>query len=254
MRNNTAKEKLLQGGTIYGVFSNGISVEMVEIMAIAGFDFITIDSEHSPSSDEVNRLLIMAGENRNVPVFIRTPNKLDSSILRSLDIGARGLLLQQVNSCKDAEEIVYAAKYYPDGQRGVGLGRGADYGIGIDLPAYFKQANDNLLVAVQCENIAGVPHLEEIAQVKGVDVIFLGPFDLSQSMGLPGQTDAAEVKKVIDKVLEVCAKYKKYPGIFTFSVEQARKYAQMGFKYIIAGSDLRYLSDACIAAVKTLKV
>jgi 4-hydroxy-2-oxoheptanedioate aldolase len=253
MRHNTAKEKLAAGKTIYGVFSNGLSEEMVEIMAIAGFDFICIDSEHAPSSDEANRLLIMAGECRETPVFIRTPDKIHSSILRSLDIGALGLLLPQVNSREEAEEIVRAAKYYPEGQRGVGLGRGADYGMGVDLKEYFARANDNLLIAVQCENIAGVPYLDAIASVPGVDVIFVGPFDLSSSMGLPGRIDGQEVHKVTDTVLEVCARYGKYAGIFTFSIEQAREYAESGFRYIIAGSDLHFLSDGCLAAVKALK-
>ncbi|AEF83768.1 2-dehydro-3-deoxyglucarate aldolase [Treponema primitia ZAS-2] len=253
MHTNIAKEKLKAGETIYGVFSNGVSAEMVEIMALAGFDFITIDSEHAPSSDETNRLLIMAAESRNTPIFIRTPNKLDSSILRSLDIGAQGLLLPQVNSVEEAEEIIRAAKYAPQGFRGVGLGRGADYGMGIDLPNYFKQANDNLLIAVQCENIAGVPSLDAIAQVPGVDVIFIGPFDLSQSMGIPGQINAPQVQKIMDTVLEITAKYGKYAGIFTFSVEQAKQFSKLGFRYIIAGSDLRFLSDGCIGAVKELK-
>jgi 4-hydroxy-2-oxoheptanedioate aldolase len=250
---NTAKEKLLAGKTIYGAFANGLSEEMIEIMGLAGFDFVTIDSEHAPSSDEANRLLIMAGETRNLPIFIRTPNEIDSSILRSLDIGAQGLLLPQVNSREEAEEIVRAAKYYPQGQRGVGLGRGADYGINIDLQDYFKRANDNLLIAVQCENIAGVPPLDDIASVPGVDVIFVGPFDLSQSMGIPGKINDPKVLEVMNKVLEVCARHKKYAGVFTFVVDQAIEYAKMGFKYIIAGSDLRYLSDACLVAVKKLK-
>jgi 4-hydroxy-2-oxoheptanedioate aldolase len=253
MRINTAKKKLFAGEVIYGVFANGLSAEMMEIMGIAGFDFICIDSEHAPSSDEANRLLIMAGETRNIPVFVRNPNKLDSGVLRSLDIGALGLLIPQVNSRKEAEEIVRAAKYHPEGMRGVGLGRGADYGMGIDLPAYFKHANENILIAVQCENIAGVPALDEIAAVPGIDVIFVGPFDLSSSLGLPGQINAPEIQNVMKKTLDVCARHGKYAGIFTFSIEQAREFAEMGFRYIIAGSDLHFLSEACIEAAHKLR-
>jgi 4-hydroxy-2-oxoheptanedioate aldolase len=253
MKVNRAKEKLKAGETIYGVFANGLSVEMVEIMGLAGFDFITIDSEHAPSSDETNRLLVMAGESRNTPVFIRTPNKFHSSILRSLDIGAQGLLLPQVNSAEEAQEIVRAAKYYPEGFRGVGLGRGADYGIGVNLGEYFRQSNDNLLIAVQCENTAGVPHLDAIASVPGVDVIFVGPFDLSQSLGIPGQINAPPVKEIIKTVLDLCARCGKYAGIFTFSVVEAKQYAAMGFRYIIAGSDLNYLGEGCRNALRELR-
>ncbi|MDR0623321.1 MAG: hypothetical protein LBG10_02720 [Treponema sp.] len=253
MKVNRAKEKLRAGETIYGVFANGFSVEMVEIMALSGFDFITIDSEHAPSSDERNRLLVMAGESRNTPVFIRTPNKLHSSILRSLDIGAQGLLLPQVNTPEEADGIIQAAKYYPEGFRGVGLGRGADYGIGVNLEDYFRQSNDNLLIAVQCENAIGVPHLDAIASVPGVDVVFVGPFDLSQSLGIPGQIDAPPVQEIVKTVPDICVRHGKYAGIFTFSVTEAKQYAAMGFRYIIAGSDLNYLGEGCRNALRELR-
>jgi 4-hydroxy-2-oxoheptanedioate aldolase len=253
MRANKAREKLISGETIYGVFANGVSVEMVEILGLSGFDFIVIDSEHAPSSDETNRLLVMAGECRNTPVFIRTPNKLHSSILRSLDIGAQGLLLPQVNSAEEAEAVVQAAKYYPEGFRGVGLGRGADYGAGLNLAEYFRQANENLLIAVQCENAAGVPHLDAIAAVPGVDVIFVGPFDLSQSLGIPGQINSPAVREIIKTTLDVCARHGKYAGIFTFSVQEAKQYAAMGFRYIVAGSDLSYLGEGCRNALRDLR-
>ncbi|MDR0709575.1 MAG: hypothetical protein LBF77_05880 [Spirochaetaceae bacterium] len=253
MKVNRAKEKLRAGETIYGDFANGLSVEMVEIMALSGFDFITIDSEHAPSSDERNRLLVMAGECRNTPVFIRTPNKLHSSILRSLDIGAQGLLLPQVNTPEEAREIIQAAKYYPEGFRGVGLGRGADYGIGVNLEDYFRRSNDNLLVAVQCENAAAAPHLDAIAAVPGVDVIFVGPFDLSQSLGVPGQINAPAVKEIVNTVPEICARHGKYAGIFTFSITEAKEYAARGFRYIIAGSDLNYLGEGCRSALRELR-
>jgi 4-hydroxy-2-oxoheptanedioate aldolase len=253
MRVNGAKEKLRAGETIFGVFANGVSVETVEIMALSGFDFITIDSEHAPSSDETNRLLVMAGACRNTPVFIRTPNNFPSSILRSLDIGAQGLLLPQVNSAAEAAEIVAAAKYYPEGFRGIGLGRGADYGIGLDLGEYFRHSNDNLLIAVQCENAAAAPHLDAIAAVPGVDVIFAGPFDLSQSLGVPGQINAPPVKAIVQAVLDTSARHGKYAGIFTFSIAEAKRYAEMGFRYIIAGSDLNYLGEGCRKALQELR-
>jgi 4-hydroxy-2-oxoheptanedioate aldolase len=253
MNVNRAKEKLRAGETIYGVFANGVSVEMVEIMALSGFDFITIDSEHAPSSDETNRLMVMAGDYRNTPVFIRTPNKLHSSILRSLDIGAQGLLLPQVNSAAEAEEIVEAATYYPGGFRGVGLGRGADYGIGLNLEEYFRHSNDNLLIAVQCENAAAVPRLDAIAAVPGVDVIFVGPFDLSQSLGIPGQINAPPVQGIVKAVLDTCVRHGKHAGIFTFSIAEAKHYAAMGFRYIIAGSDLNYLGEGCRNALRDLR-
>lgn len=245
MKDNQAKKKLERGETIYGIFANACSPDLVEMMGIAGFDFIVVDSEHSSTNEMNNRILNMAGEAQGVSMFTRIPNKLDSTVLRSLDAGAKGLLVPQVNSREEAESVCRAARYYPEGLRGVTLPRNADYGVGIDLGNYFKHCNENLLMAVQCENILGVPHLEEIAQVPGVDVIFIGPFDLSQSMGIPGQTQSPQVMEVVQKVLEVTKKNNKYPGIFVGNAAQAKYYADMGFKYIIVATDLMLFGSAC---------
>jgi 4-hydroxy-2-oxoheptanedioate aldolase len=255
-RANSVKQKLAEGKTVWGVFANGLSVEMVEIMGLAGFDFVCIDSEHGPSSDETNRLLVMAGESRGVPVFVRPRDKSDAAILRSLDIGAQGLLIPQVNSKAEAEGIVRAARYAAPGalgRRGVGLGRAADYGMGQPLADYFETANREIHIAVQCENSAAVPALDDIAQVPGIEAIFIGPYDLSASMGIPGKFGDPRIGAVMDRVLEVCARRSLAPGIFTFDLDQALEYEKRGFRYIIAGSDVHFLSEAASAAVKKLK-
>lgn len=245
MRENKAKRKLLAGECIYGTFSNAICPEMIEMLGISGFDFIVIDSEHSSSSPETNRMLIMAGESRDVTMMTRIPNKMDSTVLRNLDVGAQGLLVPQVNSKEEAEAIVAASYYFPRGARGVTMPRSADYGVKVTPPQYFQHSNDNMLIAVQCENVACIPHLEEIASVPGIDVIFVGPMDLSQSLGIPGQLEADEVKSVAEKVLLTAKNAGKYAGIFAMSAEQAKKYEAMGFRYIIVASDLIFFGEAC---------
>lgn len=129
MRENIAKKRLYAGETLYGIFANAISPELIEIMGITGFDFIVVDSEHSSSGPETNRILNMAGECRGASMFTRIPNKLDSTVLRHCDAGAQGLLVPQVNTKEEAESIVRAAKYYPEGMRGFTMPRNADYGF-----------------------------------------------------------------------------------------------------------------------------
>ncbi len=245
MRQNKAKKKLLSGECIFGTFANAISPEMIEMIGISGFDFIVVDSEHSSSSPETNRILMMAGECRDITMLTRVPNKMDSTVLRDLDVGAQGLLVPQVNSREEAEHIVAAANYFPLGMRGVTLPRGADYGVGVTPPQYFLHSNENLLIAVQCENVACIENLDEIASVPGVDVIFVGPFDLSQSLGIPGQLESDIIMDVAKKVLAATEKAGKHAGIFAMSPEQAKKYAAMGFRYIIVGSDLIFFGMAC---------
>ena len=243
MRDNQAKKKLLAGETLFGIFANSMCPELVEIMGIAGFDFIMLDSEHSPSGPETNRILNMAGECRGATMFTRVPNKLDSTILRYCDAGAQGLLVPQVNTREEAEQVVRAAKYYPCGMRGFTMPRNADYGF--CQGDYVTHNNENMLIAVQCENIAGVSNVGEIAAVEGVDVVFIGPMDLTESMGIVGQTSDPWVKEVIDIVLEETKKHNKFAGIFAMSVAQAREYAEKGFRYIICGTDLMFFGRAC---------
>jgi 4-hydroxy-2-oxoheptanedioate aldolase len=252
-RKNKVKEKLHAGECVFGAFANGVSTEMVEIMALAGFDFILIDSEHASSSEERNRYLIMAGECHDTTVMVRIPNKISSSALRNLDVGAQGLLVPQVNTKEEAEGIVAASKYYPEGMRGITIQRSGDYGMSEDSGNYFKNANDNTLIAVQCENIACLKNLDAITATPGVDIIFVGPYDLSQSMGIPGQVESEQVQKVVDTVLELTSKYSKYAGIYVANAELAKKYAAMGFKFIIVGSDIAFFSAACTSVVDELK-
>ena len=129
MREKIAINRFYQGETLYGIFANAISPELIEIMGITGFDFIVVDSEHSSSGPETNRILNMAGECRGASMFTRIPNKLDSTVLRHCDAGAQGLLVPQVNTNEEAESIVRAAKYYPEGMRGFTMPRNADYAI-----------------------------------------------------------------------------------------------------------------------------
>ncbi len=253
MRENKAKKKLLLGETVFGVFANALSPELIEIMGISGLDFVMVDSEHSSSGPETNRLLNMAGECRGITMMTRVPDKQGATVLRYLDAGAQGILVPQVNTRQEAEAIVRAAAYYPQGMRGFTLPRNADYGIGVSAETYIAHNNENLLLAVQCENIAGVPNLDEIAATEGVDVVFIGPFDLTESMGIPGQTEDVRVKQVMEQVLAVTRAHKKYAGIFAVSAQQAKEYEKMGFRYIIVCTDLMLFGTALGNMLETLK-
>ena len=175
---------------------------------------------------------------------------MDSTVLRHCDAGAQGLLVPQVNTKEEAESIVRAAKYYPEGMRGFTMPRNADYGF--CKGDYVAHNNENMLIAVQCENIAGVPNVGEIAAVDGVDVIFIGPMDLTESMGIVGQTQDPRVKEVIDLYWKKTKKHHNMLAI-AMSPEQAKEYAKMGFRYIICCTDLMLFGRACEQTVKALK-
>jgi 4-hydroxy-2-oxoheptanedioate aldolase len=245
MKQNNLKKRMAAGECVFGIFINSGSTIACEVAGLSGFDFVMIDSEHAPTDTLDNRDLIAAAEYRDTVPLVRVPNGSYDMILRTLDVGAHGVMIPQVNTPQKAKEVVEAALYTPLGNRGVATTRSGDYGFFQPLSEYFRQANERNLVIVQCENVKAIPNLEEICAVDGVDVVFVGPYDLSASMGQPGKVDYESIREVADNVLEKTARYGKYAGIFTKSVQEAKMYAQLGFRFIIVGTDISCMVSGC---------
>ena len=145
----------------------------------------------------------------------------ETEILRALDVGSHGVQVPQINTREDAELAVRRAKYYPMGIRGSAMTRSCDYGK-TPFTDYIEHENAETLVSVDIENIIGLQNIEEIAAVDGVDVLFLGPYDMSQSMGIPGQTDHPRIQEAADIVLAACKKYGKIPGVYASTPRSPR--------------------------------
>lgn len=250
---NKLKGEMLNGKTAYGVFINSGSTIPVEIAGLAGFDFVMIDSEHGPTAVLDNRDLITAAEYRNIIPIVRVSNSSSDLILRTLDVGAHGIMVPQVNSLEKAKSIVEAARYCPEGNRGVATTRAADYGFISPMSEYFKWANERNLIIVQCENILALPHLDEICSLEGIDIIFLGPYDLSSSMKQLGKVDYDSIKEIVEQVLEKTKKNGKIAGIFTKNVQEAIFYSRLGFRFIIVSTDISCIATAYRNIIKTLK-
>lgn len=244
MFNNRLKQMMKEGRTAFGTFNMINSPELVEILGIAGFDFLVIDTEHGPNSVESAQTLIRAADYRGMTPVVRVTENSKTKILRLLDVGAQGIQVPQVNSRKEAEAVVDAAKYFPLGSRGVALTRSADYG-NVDPLEYFRQANEETLVVAQCENVKGLEALEEILEVPSVDVIFLGPFDMSQSLEVPGDVYHPKVEAAAERVVSLARKAGKAAGIFVLDGEQAKRRAEQGFQYITINAETALLSNVC---------
>lgn len=252
MKNNDLKKRMLQGETVYGIFINSGSTIAVEIAGLAGFDFVMIDSEHGPTLPLQNRDLICAAEYRDTVPFVRISNGDYDMVLRTLDVGAHGIMVPQVNTVEKAAAIASAARYSPQGNRGVATIRSSDYGFLQPVSEYFRLANERNLVIVQCENVAALPHLDGICAVPGVDVVFVGPYDLSSSMGQIGKVDYASIRETVDLALAATARHGKIAGIFTKDVKEAAMYAEMGFRFIIVGTDIGCLGGGMRSIAKAL--
>lgn len=252
MFKNRLKERLSQGGTVLGTFVSVNSPDLVEVIGLSGFDFVVLDTEHGPFTVETTTNLIRAAELHGMTPLTRVTERSETTILRALDVGTHGIQVPQINDGEAARQIVQAAKYFPLGNRGIALPRASDYGI-LNPMEYFKQANEETLIIVHCENKTSLDNLEDIAKIPEIDVIFLGPFDMSQSLGIPGQVNHPLIQEAAERVLTITEQYGKAAGIFAIDGEQARKRAEQGFRYITLGIDVTLFAKACQSEVAAFK-
>jgi len=244
------RQRLLEGQRLIGTVVSLNSPEVIEILVKAGFDWLFIDAEHSPlDAGALQRLLQAAGS--QFPCVIRIPDHAEISIKRALDMGAAGIIVPQVNSAEQAEKIVGYAKYAPRGSRGVGLARA--HGYGFDLDEYIGRANDSTAVIVQAEHIRAVENIREIASVKGVDAVLVGPYDLTASMGIIGQVTDPEVTAAIDTVTAACTQLGVRLGIFGLSANAVENYARSGYTLLTVGIDAVLLGQAARNTVDQVK-
>lgn len=244
MRTNFIKEKMAQGKAVLGPFCKMTDAAVYEIAGLAGFDFAIIDMEHGPIGYETAQNLVRACELSGISPIIRVPANEPHVILRALDIGAHGVEVPEINCKADAQKLAEAARYYPKGNRGVcRFVRNADYS---DLPkaAYFDQANERTLVIAHLEGKEGLENLDEIMEVDGIDVLFIGPYDLSQSLGIPGQTTHPKLIAAMEEIVSRAKAKGKQLGTFVESVEAAKRWREKGVAFLSYSVDVSFLMES----------
>ncbi|MFI3322838.1 MAG: aldolase/citrate lyase family protein [Rikenellaceae bacterium] len=250
MTKNFIKEKIASGEAVLGPFLKMNDPALVEIAALAGFDFCIIDMEHGPLNLESAQNLIRAAELHGMSPIIRTTDASHESILRALDIGAHGVEVPQVNSKESAKSVVDGAKFFPEGTRGVcRYTRAAEY-TNIDKAAHFAGSNANTMVIVHIEGLEGINNLEDILEVKGLDIIFLGPYDLSQSCGVPGEVTNPIVVEKMKQAISMAAQKNVKVGTFVESAEGAKFWRELGVSYLAYSVDVGIYYNACKAIVE----
>ncbi|MHB8629718.1 MAG: HpcH/HpaI aldolase family protein [Aggregatilineales bacterium] len=232
MQKNQTKAKLKTGGTVYGCFVRYPSAGLVEVIGYQPWDFIVFDGEHGTIEPRDCENMVRAAELRGVTPIVRVTTNQPHIILRFMDTGAQGLHVPWVNSANEAEQVVRAVKYHPHGIRGLAGVRAADYAQTMPLNEYVQQANAETLVVIQIETQQAVEQLPEIIGIEGIDVIFIGPTDLSQSYGEPGQPQHPSVQKAMTQIVEVVAKSDKALGIMVSNAQAAQQWRERGARYI----------------------
>jgi len=240
----TTKEKLRAGRPVLGGWIMIGHPSVAEILAGEGFDWLAVDLEHTSTSVRMFHELCLAVKGTGVDLLARLPGHNPETTKQVLDCGATGIIVPSVNTREQAEQAVAMATYPPEGYRCASLCRAADFGR--DFDAYYRSHNQNVLVVCMLEHADAVKNVDAILGVPGIDATFIGPYDLSASMGLPGQVDHPDVLEAQRTLLAACNRHQVPAGIHVVATngnEVKRRIAD-GFRFIACGVDTGFLQFA----------
>lgn len=223
------------------------------VLERADIDFVIIDMEHSAFTSANVADQIAWFKATDIAPFVRIPQVQYHFIARTMDAGALGIMVPNVKSAAEARSVVSALKYAPLGDRGVGLSAAHTDFKQVQPRAYMDHSNENTTIICQIESKTGVENSEEIAKTPGVDVLWVGHFDLSQSLGIPGQFEHKDFLSAIRHVIEIAGKYGLGAGIQPGSIENAQVWKDMGFNAISYGNDHLVYLNALKTAIKRLR-
>ena len=246
------KDKLRQKELTIGSWLTFSDPAIAEIMAKSGFDWLVIDMEHSALSFNQAQELIRIIDLCNVAPLVRVMENNPNLIKRFMDIGAHGVIVPMVNSKSDAEKAVNAVKYPPLGTRGVGLSRAQKYSL--DFNAYFEWNQKHSVVIVQIESIQAVSNIHEIANVSGVDGFIIGPYDLSGSLGVPGDLSSKKMASALNKVMKETMDLNISRGYHVVSPEinLVKEKIDEGYNFIGFSTDFIFLGESIKNKIKNL--
>ena len=246
------KQYLKEKDSVFGIFTKTNDPFFVEIMGKAGFDFVILDNEHGPNSPRDLYPLLLASEATGMYAVVRVGKLSDIEIQRVMDMGVAGVQIPQIQCRKDAENVRLYTKYHPRGMRGMcRFVRAAEFSL-KGSNDYFSEQNE-LTNVIHIEGMEGIRNLDEIIKVPDIDIIFVGPYDLSQSLGIPGQVDHPKLLKEVEGLVEKCKKKEKYIGTFTDTFEAASRFKKMGVKYISYQTDVGIFADSCKEILENLR-
>jgi 2-keto-3-deoxy-L-rhamnonate aldolase RhmA len=247
---NSFRKRLAQGELLIGTIITLPTPEISEILSQSGVDWLFIDLEHSALSIQDAQIILQVAS-PYVPCIIRIPSNEELWIKKCLDIGASGIIVPQLRGAADAERALRDSRYAPQGSRSVGIGRA--HGYGLKFQEYVQSANDEIAVILQIEHIDAVKDIDQILKVPGIECLFVGPYDLSGSMGKIGQINAPDVQEAIAVVKQRADRAHIPLGIFGVTPQAVKPYIEIGYKLIAVSSDAALLGGAAENMIASLK-
>lgn len=253
---NQLLDDFAAGKKTIGTFFRSQDPDLVEAIGYAGLDYLVIDNEHGPLDVSQMTNLLRAAELRNTTALVRVKNGTRESILKMLDIGAKGLVIPDVHSLEEAQKIVEYGKYYPVGKRGIITGRAAGFGYAeyaSSLGKYTETSNRQTMLIPQCETIGALEAIEAITALPGIDGILVGPFDLSQAMEIPGEFDSPRFHQALERIVLACKRNKIPSFIYAGTPQVAQTYFDMGFDSVAISIDIAVFTESYRQLLKTTR-
>lgn len=235
------KERFNKQKVVLGTWIQIPSPSICEIAAKQGVDWLAVDMEHTEIGFESVADMLRGLKGSETALFVRVMENRPLEIRRALDLGAAGIIVPLIDSAEEAKKAVSYSKYPPQGVRGHAFCRANEWGE--NFAGYAKSANESLLVFVMIESRAAVENIDDILMVEGLDGVFIGPYDMSSSYGVPGDVSNEAVTEGCGRVLKACKKHKKIAGIHIVKPDKAiiREHINKGFQFIAVGIDTLFL-------------
>jgi 4-hydroxy-2-oxoheptanedioate aldolase len=251
LRTNFLKATLDRGDSVIGTWAIMPSIVTADVIAATGIDFLVIDEEHGPIGFETAQAMAIACDSRGVSPVIRVGGVIEAEILRALDVGAHAIHVPNVKAAEDARRIVGFAKYPPAGDRGFSPFTRAGGYSAANSEWLTSEANDNTLVCIHIEGSDAVERIGSFLEVEGIDIVFVGLYDLSKSMGLPGQVDHPDVLAKLDECIDAIRSAGKVPGTIANTPAQMRTMLERGVRYLTYSVDCEMLGRPYREAAET---
>ncbi len=246
------KKKLNDNKCILGTWSEIPSTYSANIISKAQLDFLILDMEHGVFNYDVMQNIVFAAESENSSIIVRVPRIDESMILRALDIGAEGIIVPGVETVEEVDEIVQYSKYAPIGKRGYNPYIKAG-GYGKPNDNYFEEQNDKVIIGIILETQKGIANLEEILKNPYVDIVYIGQYDLSIDLGVPGDVSNSKVVEIVEKCVETATRFNKVVGCMVHSIEEAVALIDKGTRFIVYKSDSGVLYSSYNSFVSGVK-
>ena len=247
------KQQLKNGKTVFGTWIRIPSPLSVELLGSVGFDFLHLDMEHGSIDIQVLDYMVLAAKSQSIPLSVRVASQNPADLYRMMDIGINSFILPRIESAEQCAHLLAGIRYAPAGIRGVGgPARGNNWGL-ISLEQHMKEAEEATIAIVQIESQKGLDHIHEIIDVPGIDVVYIGPMDLSSALGYTGDVGHPIVQKTIHEMVKIIKNKGLAVGIHVSTREEAAYWEQHGIQYFTIGMDLTFLRSAAQSLVTSLK-